>query len=501
MSLAHFVRDIHDKNCRFQLSVDEVKDLEDVVSYVVRRYIPETLRILPGCWNRFSIAEIVNAGSYFEQTKIKHPDEFDFMVVVKELSEPESIEISKGCKPGYVNVKATDENRWGKTQDRQTAEKSFEIAILGFNAYLRKALELTKDMQAFQGRKGKLIFKSIVARGKPYKTFSHVQTAYFRWQRNCTDPEVVYDRTGRGYTIYSRTGNPGEEEELSSDENSLDVDIDFMTCCHVEYDKLEEYIKVRPKAKHLLSANGFHLVLKSCDNNACVEEETDCRLVSYTKSEQQRMRDLHTSWKTVYKVLKWVFGYSENIDTYKLKSTVLLLSENKPATQLDHGIIEIVKYLSMCSSKNHMTSYFNESLNVWNISKHFDQFEKWKLRMLLEILQTMQTTPISEYKFNEFMDILFLWVVEMHTAPNITPLSDLQRGFDNSPMDVFNVQGNTFLDIVRKMSPALSKHSRYSWLDFRMKAVVLREVILFLFQRLYINISNCFWNLFRFERQ
>ena len=47
MALTKFVKYINDNECRFKLDLDEVKDLEDAVTYVVKRYLPETFNNLP----------------------------------------------------------------------------------------------------------------------------------------------------------------------------------------------------------------------------------------------------------------------------------------------------------------------------------------------------------------------------------------------------------------------------------------------------------------------
>lgn len=83
MALTKFVKFINDNECRFQLDLDEVKDLEDAVTYVFKRYLLETFNNCREFRGKYSISEIINAGSYFEQTKIKLPDEFDFMVCFK----------------------------------------------------------------------------------------------------------------------------------------------------------------------------------------------------------------------------------------------------------------------------------------------------------------------------------------------------------------------------------------------------------------------------------
>ena len=480
MALTKFVKYINGNECRFQLDLDDVKDLEDAVTFVLKRDLPETFNNLPECIGKYSIDEIINAGSYFEQTKIKRPDEFDFMVVFQELSNPRSLMISKGCRKGYVNVKTAGQIDWGTTYSYQTPEQTFEIAMLGFNACLRKVLELTKDDVIYEGRRGCLIFQKIVARGKPYKTFSHVQTAYFKWHKiRAHEQTVGCNKTG-DFAISGKT--------LQLEEEGMDIDVDLMTCCHVDLHILEDFLDIRPALLPLLASHGCHIVLKSCDSDACIENGTECRLVSYTKLEQQQMRDLHVSWKTVYRVIKWIFQYSEHlgIDTYKLKTAVLHLSQKRTTTELDHGIVELIQYLNVCAKNRSMAGFFNPAINVWNISICFEKYAKWELLALDQILQTMKATPENEYNAKEFSEVLNLWMIEFNTLPNVLPLHYLEKSISPSKWQLFCDQGNTFEDIVKKVSIPLSKYQRYRWLAFRLKMHLLSDVIYFLFQRMSV---------------
>ena len=485
MALTKFVKYINDNECRFKLDLDEVKDLEDAVTYVVKRYLPETFNNLPEFVGKYSIGEIINAGSYFEQTKIKCPNEFDFMVVFQELSDPRSLMISKGCRKGYVNVKTAGKIDWGIAYSDQTPEQTFKIAMLGFNACLRKVLELTKDNIIHEGKRGCLLFQKIVARGKPYKTFSHVQTAYFKWHKiRAHEQTVGCNKTG-DFAI------PGKILQL--EEEGMDIDVDLMTCCHVDLDTLKDILDIRPTSLPLLAPHGCHIVLKSCDSDACVENGTECRLVSYTKLEQQQMRDLHVSWKTIYRVIKWIFQYSEHlgIDTYKLKTAVLHLSQKRAATELDHGIVELIQYLNVCAKNNKMAGFFNPSLNVWNIPVYFEKYAKWELLALDQILQTMETTPKSQYNATEFSEVLNLWMIEFNTLPNVSPLHYLEKSTSPSKWQLFCDQGSTFEDNVKKLSVHLSKYQRYRGLVFRLKTHLLNDTLYFLFQEMCVRIRMC----------
>ncbi|VDI76144.1 Hypothetical predicted protein [Mytilus galloprovincialis] len=83
-SLDLYIQNLHDHQCIFQIPKNEVKEIEHFVIHIVKRFIPTTIKALNP---NFTVLEVVNAGRYFEHTKVKNPDEFDLMVVMRELSK------------------------------------------------------------------------------------------------------------------------------------------------------------------------------------------------------------------------------------------------------------------------------------------------------------------------------------------------------------------------------------------------------------------------------
>ncbi|XP_053378829.1 uncharacterized protein LOC123526332 isoform X2 [Mercenaria mercenaria] len=66
----------------------------------------------------FKLSELIHAGSYAEGTKIIHPDEFDFLAVIDDLSQPDSVIIDNNAsnfQEGLVKVAVADDrlkSRW-----------------------------------------------------------------------------------------------------------------------------------------------------------------------------------------------------------------------------------------------------------------------------------------------------------------------------------------------------------------------------------------------------
>lgn len=527
MSLERFIEELHANECAFRLPAEHVQDLEDVVTVVIKLFLPKALEMIPDCYERFTVQEICNAGSYFEKTKIKAPDEYDFMVVVKELSEPGAIKVEKGCKNGYARINVIDHEKWGYKAPFQTSAKTFETAILQFNFYVRQAFQLSSQLSPFKGYFGELRFKNILSRGKQYKEFSYVQTAYFQWTYNTSPkkirPDSEFDDDAlpqhpsyhevdvlptafqvdesesvfqdKVEIIYSRLDRLSDmetvNEDLSFDEDALpeddietlDLDIDLMTCCHVPLQNLTDILPPESLTNPVLLTNGCHIVLKPCGSSKCIEVGTPCRLISYTKSEQELMRNLPANWKVVYKVFKWIFGYTEmlGIDSYKLKTAVLHLSygQDKLADgsvkSLDRCMISMWRFLKQCSCKGHMPSFFNPTLNVWNISPYYYYLVKWEVDFLYKIFDGINKTPLTDYDYDTYRKIMEEWIIQF--SRNNNDLKLLERKIDHSDFPDFCDQGNAFVDIITGMTPILKKHKRFRYIAFQMKYRVLLAVV------------------------
>lgn len=58
---------------------------------------------------RFQYSEILKVGSFYEGTKVIEPNEFDFLVVIEELSQPGAITVAKeGILSGCIEISLAD---------------------------------------------------------------------------------------------------------------------------------------------------------------------------------------------------------------------------------------------------------------------------------------------------------------------------------------------------------------------------------------------------------
>ncbi|XP_061176292.1 uncharacterized protein LOC133185212 [Saccostrea echinata] len=462
-SLDRVIRLIHNEQCNFRVSDDIVKDIEDMVVHLVKDLLPKLIKSYPGC--HYSVAEVVDAGSYFEQTKIELPNEFDFMLVVEQLSNEDSISLTKGCREGYAHVGVVNQELWDSAEPDDGPERRFEIAMLQFNMFVRETLKLLLS-EPIKGRLGEFTMKNITVRGKPYKAFSHVQTLTLMWTKyspvdnhSNTKVEILYERQTQ------------EEVEIC---------VDLMSCCHSSLSAFNNLLPKMSLKNELLKKNGCHIVLKSCESAQCVENQAECRLISYTKTEQECMKRLHVNWKMVYKVLKWLFHYTDilEIDTYKIKTAVLYCNTKSGADSginLGEGLIRVLRELRKSAYHNKLPGFFNSSLNVWNISPCYQYLVKYEINFLLKLFNKMQSVPTDNDNTNlqQNINVINLWLQSF--CSHAAEIAEIKKS-RLTGMDCFNWQGNVFLEIMRDMEPVLKCHRRFAWVPFQMKCCILGDV-------------------------
>ena len=103
-----FYNDIYYKKLRLKFDGSEVKGIYRAVNDFVWRIVKSIERRR----KRLKIDEVISVGSAREGTQICIPCEFDFLLILKELSCPGVISITKGCPDslGYLHV-ALDETK------------------------------------------------------------------------------------------------------------------------------------------------------------------------------------------------------------------------------------------------------------------------------------------------------------------------------------------------------------------------------------------------------
>ena len=95
---------------RHELKFKETKDEVDAIRKAVYDMVDSIMKEVQYVDRRFEILRKIPVGSMAEETRIVKPDEFDFMIVLKELSVHNLLEIRHDCNTlrSFVHVEITD---------------------------------------------------------------------------------------------------------------------------------------------------------------------------------------------------------------------------------------------------------------------------------------------------------------------------------------------------------------------------------------------------------
>ncbi len=110
------------KEAEFDREHQEVKEIEETVRNLVQEIAEGIAKKEPLFQNT-----VIQSGSFYEDLKVEGPNEFDFMICLEELSEPDVCEIKaipfrSVPDPGYVHVQIQDPN-FQRPRRRFTSKK------------------------------------------------------------------------------------------------------------------------------------------------------------------------------------------------------------------------------------------------------------------------------------------------------------------------------------------------------------------------------------------
>lgn len=97
-----FVNYINETLCEFQIEADRVatSDIEAGIRTIIKDILDAIKETVP----TFEMSDVIPTGSFYEGTKIGAPDEFDFMIALKQLTGPDKLNLHRGCSDWYPQI-------------------------------------------------------------------------------------------------------------------------------------------------------------------------------------------------------------------------------------------------------------------------------------------------------------------------------------------------------------------------------------------------------------
>lgn len=97
-----FVKYVYGTRCKFQNDADKLamSDIEAGIRTIIKDILESIKETVP----TFEMSDVIPTGSFYEGTKIGAPDEFDFMIVLKQLTGPDKLNLHRGCSDWYPQI-------------------------------------------------------------------------------------------------------------------------------------------------------------------------------------------------------------------------------------------------------------------------------------------------------------------------------------------------------------------------------------------------------------
>ena len=318
-TLFPFLQCIHAKT-KFKQSKEQIEDLEKGIKTMIRKIVDVFYSK-----SKYDFDELIHVGSSYEGSKIISPNEFDFMLVLKSLSEPGKVFIEPGCQPGMKLIRY-----------KQFKRKHMKGPNLVLNNIL--GLEIDSLMTSSDEKRSK------------YNNIK-IQTSL---------GELRIKNMFR-YTLHL---------ECISEGDSFDIDVDLMPSVRIPPDTKEitkDIMTCPPEIKDLAFKDGCFLVGKFCVIDGM------CWQLSFAAAERNMMKSLSTGHMKIYRVLKYLFvhksiiGICDLLSSYVLKTAVLRHAYFECETKSNPAVcfVSILRSLSVSMDNAFMKSLFLPSLNLW----------------------------------------------------------------------------------------------------------------------------------------
>ncbi|KAH3787645.1 hypothetical protein DPMN_165772 [Dreissena polymorpha] len=383
-----------------------ISDRADKIAEVVYRSVIVILDKVSELEPRFTVSEILKVGSYFEGTKIDKIDEFDFLVVIKELSKSGAIHINKMPgpyyegylkEPGMVQIKLQDDDL--KMKWKKYVVDNF---LIGFQ-------QLRDTHKWRQNMFGSFVLESIkiIAKTK------------HEWKDLVFDPgsNMFYYRGG--LTLLSNSGfervilkaaevrHPNTVLVLEYDGSEISVDLSSA----IRYDRVEDCFEAGDCVDERLAA----AVLDRGSILLVAKQGTTFR-ITFTETEVKFMRDeIHGVHKLIYMYLKYIKSLYAKIipvqqpfSSYMLKMVCIhhdirCTTENKTVAKC---LDEVVDLMTDYCENGDLQNVFNTRLTYLKIYDTESEYRLCMLDGLRTIKEFAVENPTEAYFIEVIQDVV-----------------------------------------------------------------------------------------------
>lgn len=329
--LTYFFRDLLRKRIDLRIDDDETEDIKCAVDSLVEMIVAIVISSVPIL---SSFSRVVKVGSMAEGTKIKHPDEFDYIVV----SDQDDVKVKRVCswRKGYAHIKVTSsklQSEWEPFLCGEYLRGSFS-----YDFFSRAPSEIAQYLWSVSKkwlRENHLVEKSPKSIWSPY--FDSLENAFMvevqRVLKN--SEEVLVHKTDTGtlrVNKYVENHGPAFMPRFiwipRNRKEKIHVTVDITLAIGVKFSPGDPIITERdtfhPKVWEALQKHGRYLLIPCHESSMC--HAGLCFRLTFTEPEVDLVQNMSEHHKECYKLLKYIFNGGRGVSyipSYALKTLII----------------------------------------------------------------------------------------------------------------------------------------------------------------------------------
>lgn len=352
-----FLQYVHESRCKFRFEADRTStdEIESGIRFLINDIVKRIEKTAP----EFKILDIIPTGSSYEGTKNEAPNEFDFMLILKELSGPGKLNLHQGCSDWYPQIELrkhvnfprkymVNVNYTNRENEYEQFLGSPRIVVQNFGKKIQQLIQETT--LRVDTPRGKLSVKPCEGRKLVCSYIHYLENAL---KKPNYDPEA---------------------EKAIVFKGQVDIGVDLMLA--VEYPHVADILSRRgfPSTfEDLLSKSKCHIVAKACHTEHGANGK--CWFISCSAMERDLVYKMGQHHKQCFKILKSLLVCDisasrkiMNISSYVLKTAFLfhVHGDNRcMKSNLSVCIKEVLEYLSSNLFHVRMPCFFARDMNTW----------------------------------------------------------------------------------------------------------------------------------------
>ena len=401
-TINQFLNELHDKKLDLRSNFSE-QEIDDIQS-AVHQHIERLAKTIGESDSRLKIQEIIKVGSAREDTQIIRPCEFDYILVLKELSRSGAVSITpavpKDKTEPYMLIKLEDDE--ARTMFQELSDDNNYLRASHWLPYFRRGLRDVFSSalnEAVMMNSGTLEEKTTgQLRMKHLKTEPHgiAILARFVWERNGENNATM--EVSVDICPALKLDATDHENIMQSFDQSIFTDLGYT-------DNLETVL-LMPRIQNLFKVTFTESEI-ACTSNMSQHHKKCYKLLKYIVNGEPQPPERPANC-----VMKHFQGAQTSLHSYILKTKIWNHHFKQHCTEQEdiygcvNSVLDELKKLDKELPKHPFARISIQRPDVLPETIFVERLSISRLNTLSKGLKQIKTTPIENYNFEDFCRVI-----------------------------------------------------------------------------------------------